>query len=54
MGTTFSSGSHFVANELLHLWRQATVIMAGCNLIFISFRYLLIIFCNPSLSDSAV
>ena len=54
MGTTLSSGSHFVANELLHLWRQATVIMAGCNIIFISFRSLSIIYCNPSRSDSAV
>ena len=34
MGTTFSSCSHFVARELLHLWRQATVIVAGC--IFLS------------------
>ncbi len=33
MGTTLSSCSHFVANELLHLWRQATVIVVGCNLI---------------------
>ena len=34
MGTTLSSCSHFVACELLHLWRQATVIMADC--IFLS------------------
>jgi hypothetical protein len=34
MGTTFSSCSHFVACELLHLWRQATVIVVGCISIF--------------------
>jgi len=30
MGTTLASCSHFVAGELLRLWRQTTVIMAGC------------------------
>ena len=34
MGTTLASCSHFVAGELLHLWRQTTVIMAGCLFIF--------------------
>jgi hypothetical protein len=34
MGTTLSSCSHFVACELLHLRRQATVIVAGCIFIF--------------------
>ena len=40
----FSSCSHFVTFELLHLWRQATVIVAGCDFIFISFRIMLIKF----------
>ena len=34
MGTTLASCSHFVAGELLRLWRQTTVIMAGCLFIF--------------------
>ena len=37
MGTTLSSCSHFVTFELLHQWRQATVIMVGC----IIFNFLL-------------
>ena len=44
MGTTLSSCSHFVTFELLHLWRQATVIVAGCDFILISFRMVLINF----------
>ena len=34
MGTTLASCSHFVAGELLRLWRQTTVIVAGCFIIF--------------------
>jgi hypothetical protein len=34
MGATLSSYSHSVACELLHSWRQATVIMVGCFFIF--------------------
>jgi hypothetical protein len=34
MGTTLASYSHFVTHGLLLLWRQATVIVAGC--IFLS------------------
>ena len=34
MGTTLASCSHFVTCELLHLWRQTTVIVAGCFFIF--------------------
>ena len=34
MGTTLASCSHFVIGKLLHLWRQTTVIVAGCFFIF--------------------
>ncbi len=35
MGTTLASCSHFVFSKLLHYWRQATVVMFGCNFIFV-------------------
>jgi hypothetical protein len=51
MGTTLSSSSHFVVCELLHLWRQATVIVAGCFLICIVLAHSADLFFNPSLLD---
>ena len=53
MGTTLSSCSHFVACELLHLRRQATVIMAGCIFTFFVLAHSVDLFFNPSLLDSA-
>jgi hypothetical protein len=53
MGTTLSSCSHFVAQELLPLWRQATVIMIGCIFISLVPPHSVDNFSSPSLSGSA-
>ncbi len=53
MGTTLSSCSHFVAFELLHSRRQATVIMVGCTFIFFVLAHSVDAVFNPSLSGAA-
>ena len=49
----FWSCSHFVIFELLHPWRQATVIMVGCGVIFTLPEHFEDNFYSPLLSGSA-